>query len=78
MTALADLIRTAPAWTCLSAEALEVNLAQYVVALPPLPGRAWVLRKISELLLSLYLAVLPPDADGDDVVADAQIGRAHV
>ncbi|MFF2267848.1 hypothetical protein ACFVTZ_06260 [Cellulosimicrobium cellulans] len=64
-------VRTAPAWTCLSAEALEVNLAQYVVALPPLPGRAWVLRKISELLLSLYLAVLPPDADGDDVVADA-------
>lgn len=64
-------VRTAPAWTCLSAEALEVNLAQYVVALPPLPGRAWVLRKISELLLSLYLAVLPPDADGDDVFADA-------
>lgn len=64
-------VRTAPAWTCLSAEALEVNLAQYVVALPPLPGRAWVLRKISELLLSLYLAVLPPDADGADVVADA-------
>lgn len=64
-------VRTAPAWTCLSAEALEVNLAQYVVALPPLPGRAWVLRKISELLLSLYLAVLPPDADGDDAVADA-------
>ncbi|MBM7821531.1 hypothetical protein JOE63_004008 [Cellulosimicrobium cellulans] len=64
-------VRTAPAWTCLSAEALEVNLAQYVVALPPLPGRAWVLRKISELLLSLYLAVLPPDADGDDVVVDA-------
>jgi len=64
-------VRTAPAWTCLSAEALEVNLAQYVVALPPLPGRAWVLRKISELLLSLYLAVLPPDADGDDVVSDA-------
>ncbi|WP_264029327.1 hypothetical protein [Cellulosimicrobium sp. SH8] len=65
-------VRTAPAWTCLSAEALEVNLAQYVVALPPLPGRAWVLRKISELLLSLYLAVLPPDVDGDDVVADAR------
>ena len=64
-------VRTAPAWTCLSAEALEVNLAQYVVALPPLPGRAWVLRKISELLLSLYLAVLPPDADGDDIVSDA-------
>jgi len=63
-------VRTAPAWTCLSAEALEVNLAQYVVALPPLPGRAWVLGKISELLLSLYLAVLPPDADGDDVLAD--------
>ncbi len=64
-------VRTAPAWTCLSAEALEVNLAQYVVALPPLPGRAWVLGKISELLLSLYLAVLPPDADGDDALADA-------
>ncbi|MET3975157.1 hypothetical protein [Cellulosimicrobium sp. 4261] len=64
-------VRTAPAWTCLSAEALEVNLAQYVVALPPLPGRAWVLGKISELLLSLYLAVLPPDADGEDVLADA-------
>ncbi|PTU57830.1 hypothetical protein DBB34_01515 [Sphaerisporangium cinnabarinum] len=64
-------VRTAPAWTCLSAEALEVNLAQYVVALPPLPGRAWVLSKISELLLSLYLAVLPPDADGEDVLADA-------
>ncbi|MFE6233699.1 hypothetical protein [Cellulosimicrobium sp. NPDC057862] len=73
-------VRTAPAWTCLSAEALEVNLAQYVVALPPLPGRAWVLRKISELLLSLYLAVLPPDADGDDVVADAHalLGAAGV
>ncbi|QJW35521.1 hypothetical protein [Cellulosimicrobium protaetiae] len=70
-------VRTAPAWTCLSAEALEVNLAQYVVALPPLPGRAWVLRKISELLLSLYLAVLPPDEDGADAVADAQalLGR---
>lgn len=64
-------VRTAPAWTCLSAEALEVNLAQYVVALPPLPGRAWVLRRISELLLSLYLAVLPPDEDGDDALADA-------
>ncbi|MFD4992565.1 hypothetical protein ACFWH7_18235 [Cellulosimicrobium cellulans] len=64
-------VRTAPAWTCLSAEALEVNLAQYVVAVPPLPGRAWVLRRISELLLSLYLAVLPPDEDGDDVLADA-------
>lgn len=68
-------VRTAPAWTCLSAEALEVNLAQYVVALPPLPGRAWVLGKISELLLSLYLAVLPPDADGDDVLADAPPDR---
>lgn len=66
-------VRTAPAWTCLSAEALEVNLAQYVVALPPLPGRAWVLGKISELLLSLYLAVLPPD--GDDVLADAPPDR---
>ncbi|WP_353708219.1 hypothetical protein ABRQ22_00660 [Cellulosimicrobium sp. ES-005] len=73
-------VRTAPAWTCLSAEALEVNIAQYVVALPPLPGRAWVLRKISELLLSLYLAVLPPEADGDDAVADAQalLGTAGV
>ncbi|MBE9925633.1 hypothetical protein G8C93_06980 [Cellulosimicrobium cellulans] len=68
-------VRTAPAWTCLSAEALEVNLAQYVVALPPLPGRAWVLGKISELLLSLYLAVLPPDTDGDDVLADAPPDR---
>ncbi|MFH6689428.1 hypothetical protein QVL82_11425 [Cellulosimicrobium funkei] len=68
-------VRTAPAWTCLSAEALEVNLAQYVVALPPLPGRAWVLGKISELLLSLYLAVLPPDAEGDDVLADAPPDR---
>jgi hypothetical protein len=64
-------VRTAPAWTCLSAEALEVNLAQYVVALPPLPGRAWVLRKVSELLLSLYLAVLPPDTGGDDAVTHA-------
>ncbi|GED09386.1 hypothetical protein [Cellulosimicrobium cellulans] len=71
-------VRTAPAWTCLSAEALEVNLAQYVVALPPLPGRAWVLRKISELLLSLYLAVLPPDADGDDAVAHALLGASGV
>ncbi|UKJ62706.1 hypothetical protein H1Q78_13235 [Cellulosimicrobium cellulans] len=71
-------VRTAPAWTCLSAEALEVNLAQYVVALPPLPGRAWVLRKISELLLSLYLAVLPPDADGDDADAHALLGASGV
>ncbi|MBN0040530.1 hypothetical protein JN535_10185 [Cellulosimicrobium cellulans] len=63
-------VRTAPAWTCLSAEALEANLAQYVVALPPLPGRAWVLRKVSELLLSLYLAVLPPDTDGDAAAAE--------
>ena len=63
-------VRTAPAWTCLSAEALEVNLAQYVVALPPLPGRAWVLRRISELLLSLYLAVLPPDEDDAGATAD--------
>lgn len=58
-------VRTAPAWTCLSAEALEANLAQYVVALPPLPGRSWVLRKIGELLFSLYLTVLPPDLDDD-------------
>ncbi|MCR1980848.1 hypothetical protein NSA53_01170 [Cellulosimicrobium cellulans] len=68
-------VRTAPAWTCLSAEALEVNLAQYVVALPPLPGRAWVLSKISELLLSLYLAVLPPDADGEDASPDRMFDR---
>ncbi|MBD5785097.1 hypothetical protein IF650_02785 [Cellulosimicrobium terreum] len=58
-------VRTEPAWTCLSAEALEANLAQYVVAIPPVPGRGWVLRKISELLLTLYLAVVPPD-DGED------------
>ncbi|MFI2703181.1 hypothetical protein [Cellulosimicrobium composti] len=64
-------VRTAPAWTCLSAEALEANLAELVVALPPVPGRAWVLRRISELLLSLYLAVMPPDDDGTDVLADA-------
>lgn len=34
-----------------------------------------MLGKISELLLSLYLAVLPPDTDGDDVLADAPPDR---
>ncbi|WP_435737351.1 hypothetical protein V5D56_01780 [Cellulosimicrobium sp. PMB13] len=56
-------IRTEPAWTSLSAEALEVNLAQYLTFLPPVPGRGWVVRKLGELLFSLYLAVLPPDLD---------------
>lgn len=56
-------VRTEPAWTHLSAEALEANLAQYVGFLPPVPGRSWVLGKLSELLLSLYLAVLPMDDD---------------
>lgn len=60
-------IRTEPAWTHLSAEALELDLAQYVRFLPPLPGRAWVVRKVVELVLSLYLAVLPP---GDDAARD--------
>ncbi len=63
-------VRTAPAWTCLSAEALEVNLAQYVVALPRCPAaRGCWARSASSC--SLYLAVLPPDADGEDVLADA-------
>ncbi len=61
-------IRTEPAWTCLSAEALEADLARFVAVLPPVPGRGWVLRRVSELLLSLYLAVLPPDDLPDDVL----------
>ena len=60
-------VRTEPAWTALSAEALEADLARFVTFIPPLPGRAWVLRKIGELVLSLYLSALPPeDAPVDD------------
>ncbi|MHA7134259.1 hypothetical protein [Oerskovia turbata] len=55
-------IRTQPAWSSLSADALEANFAQYLRVIPRLPGRGWVLGKVSELLVSLYLAVVPlPD-----------------
>ena len=55
-------VRTQPAWTSLSADALEANFAQYLRVIPRLPGRGWVLGKISELLVSLYLSVVPlPD-----------------
>lgn len=68
-------IRTEPAWTALSAEALEADLARVITFVPPLPGRGWVLRKIGELMLSLYLSVLPPedapvDDEGDDPLFD--------
>lgn len=69
-------VRTAPAWSSLSADALEANFAQYLRVIPRLPGRGWVLGKVSELLVSLYLAVVPlpddaalllaPDATGED------------
>jgi hypothetical protein len=62
-------VRTEPAWTLLSAEMLELDLAGIFTMIPAVPGRRWVLRRISELLFTLYLAVLPP-AD-DDPAADA-------
>lgn len=69
-------IRTEPAWTALSAEALEADLARFVTFIPPLPGRAWVLRKIGELVLSLYLSALPPeDAPVDDEGGDPLFSR---
>ncbi|MFS0703387.1 hypothetical protein AB6N23_02585 [Cellulomonas sp. 179-A 9B4 NHS] len=58
-------IRTEPAWTCLSAAAFEADLARFVTFVPPVPGRGWLLRRVSELLMSLYLAVLPVGS-GDD------------
>ncbi|WP_265521607.1 hypothetical protein [Oerskovia flava] len=63
-------IRTQPAWASLSADALEANLAQYLGVLPPLPGRSWVLRKISELVVSLYLAVVPVPDELVDLIAE--------
>ncbi|MBE7701647.1 hypothetical protein H9623_15245 [Oerskovia sp. Sa1BUA8] len=55
-------VRTQPAWSSLSADALEANFAQYLRVIPRVPGRGWVLGKVSELLVSLYLAVVPlPD-----------------
>lgn len=56
-------VRTQPAWSSLSADALEANFAQYLRVIPRVPGRGWVLGKVSELLVSLYLSVVPlPDA----------------
>ncbi len=55
-------VRTQPAWSSLSADALEANFAQYLRVIPRVPGRGWVLGKVSELLVSLYLTVVPlPD-----------------
>jgi hypothetical protein len=55
-------VRTHPAWSSLSADALEANFAQYLRVIPRVPGRGWVLGKVSELLVSLYLTVVPlPD-----------------
>ncbi|MFE4465894.1 hypothetical protein ACFRCR_12330 [Oerskovia sp. NPDC056781] len=55
-------VRTQPAWSSLSADALEANFAQYLRVIPRVPGRGWVLGKVSELLVSLYLSVVPlPD-----------------
>lgn len=53
-------VRTEPAWTLLSAEMLELDLAGIITVIPAIPGRRWVLRRISELLFTLYLAALPP------------------
>lgn len=65
-------VRTEPAWTCLSAAAFEADLTRFVTFVPPVPGRAWLLRRVSELLMSLYLAVLPAeDGDGDLLADDA-------
>ncbi|MGY4644244.1 hypothetical protein [Cellulomonas sp. URHB0016] len=64
-------VRTEPAWTLLSAEMLELDLSGIITLIPPVPGRRWVLRRISELMFTLYLAALPPldddrDATGGD------------
>lgn len=56
-------LRTQPALVMLTGEAVETSLAQYTRYLPPVPGRAWALRRISELLATLGLAVLPEAAD---------------
>ncbi|MFF3065279.1 hypothetical protein ACFVQ3_12030 [Oerskovia sp. NPDC057915] len=57
-------VRTQPAWSSLSADALEANFAQYLRVIPRVPGRGWVLGKVSELLVSLYLSVVPLPDDG--------------
>ncbi|TGJ96140.1 hypothetical protein DLJ96_10265 [Actinotalea fermentans ATCC 43279 = JCM 9966 = DSM 3133] len=55
-------VRTQPAWSSLSADALEANFAQYLRVIPRVPGRGWVLGKVTELLVSLYLTAVPlPD-----------------
>ena len=64
-------LRTHPAWSSLSADALEANFAQYLRVIPRLPGRGWVLGKVSELLVSLYLAVVPLP---DDVARLLEVG----
>ena len=46
-------VRTEPAWTCLSAEMLELDLTRIITVIPAIPGRRWVLRRISELLFTL-------------------------
>ncbi|QGQ18511.1 hypothetical protein GC089_03640 [Cellulomonas sp. JZ18] len=69
-------VRTEPAWACLSAAALEADLARFVTVLPPVPGRGWLVRRVSELLLSLYLAVLPAEGDGAPV-ADLEAALAE-
>lgn len=66
-------LRTHPAWSSLSADALEANFAQYLRVIPRLPGRGWVLGKVSELLVSLYLAVVPLP---DDVARLLEVGGA--
>ncbi|WP_155856095.1 hypothetical protein [Cellulomonas sp. URHD0024] len=58
-------IRTEPAWTRLSAGMLELDLLRMTNVIPPLPGRRWLVRQVSELLFTLYLTALPVDEDGE-------------
>lgn len=64
-------IRTQHAWASLSADALEANLDQYLTFLPRVPGRGWVFRRVCEVVVSLYLAVLPVD-DGEPGAAPTE------
>ncbi len=74
-------VRTAPAAEVLTRHAVEREAARLKAALPPLPGRAWVVGKVTDLLVATVARFRDADTDAltpqiaVDIAYKGRLGR---